>query len=247
MGDSSQPDLARAVSPARPLSDPEFACVQAFCARIIDDILDLALITHVESDFHAFARHRRSVGDGFCDPSFDPTRCTIGAGDFWLRVVDDAGDTVAAGATRILHGVDDFFQLMLSERLWGERPLRPVGRCRPVCSIAPFGGVIAHFGGLWVEPSQRGRGLAKLVAALARGLALRNHAFDFETSLVFEPLVDVAKRQREYPRCDLVIDGHFPSTGRSERVYLCHRSRAEALRAMGCAVPDGGKPLSAVA
>jgi hypothetical protein len=243
--------VAFQTAPARPVSEPltdaEFVCVQRYCEQLINEALSLELSVHVETDFRAFANYRGGVGDGFCYPSFDPARCRIGRADFWLRLVNDAGDTVAANATRIFADVEDFFQLVRTEALWSDRLPRVVGRSEPVCSISPFGGVIAHFGGLWVEPSQRGRGLAKLLPALARGLALRNLSFDFDTSLVFEPLVGLALGQYQYPRCELVIDGYFPPTGKSERVYLCQMSRAEALTSMGLAAVDDRESLGAVA
>src|ERR1700733_13117137 len=66
----------------------DFATVQAHCARTINDLLRMDLTVHVEHDFHAFARYRRSVGDGLCNASFDPACCRINRADFWLRVVD---------------------------------------------------------------------------------------------------------------------------------------------------------------
>ncbi len=234
-------------SSPRRLSDAEFACVQAHCARVINDILRLGLSVHVETDFHAFARYRKSVGDGFCYPSFDPTCCRIAPSDFWLRVVDDAGDIVAAQAARFFDDVEDFYHLMRSETLWYDRMIHEVGRCRPNCTIPPFGGVVAHNGGMWVSRPHRLRGLAKLLPALSRGLQLRNHSFDFDTGLVFERIAQVALTLYQYPRCELVIDGYFPPTGKSERVYLCHMSRDEALRSVGFAAVDEFEPLGEVA
>jgi len=232
---------------SEPLSDIEFGLVQQYCARTMAEILRLGLSVHIEQDFDAFAQARRSVGDGFCYPTFDPARCRISASDFWLRVVDDGGKTVSTLATRIFEDVEDFYQLIRSEAIWGDRILRAVGRCHPVCTIPPFGGVIAHNGGMWVDPTRRGHGLAKLLHGLSRGLALRNSAIDHDTGLVFEPLVRVAFSQYQFPRCDLVIDGYFPPTGKPERVYLCHISRAEALASMALAAVDNREPLSAVA
>lgn len=232
---------------AGPLTDPEFACVQRHCATTLTTILRLGLTVHVEHDFPAFMRYRGAVGDGFCYPSFDPARCRIGPDDFWLRAVDDDGRTVACNATRIFRDVEDFYDLMRSEALWGDRLPRVIGRCEPDCTIPTFGGVVGHWGGMWVDPSQRGRGLAKLLPELLRGLMLRNHAIDYETGLVFEPLVGLALGQYQFARCEKVIDGYFPPSGKPARVYLCHTDRAEALRSVGFAAVDDREALSAVA
>jgi hypothetical protein len=232
---------------SRPLTDAEFACVQTHCTQTMNEILRLGLVVHIETDFYEFARLRRSLGDGFCYPTLDPTHCRIGPAAFWLRTVDDAGDTVAVLAARIFTNVADFYQLMRAETLWDDRHVHEVGRCQPICSIPPFGGVVGHSGGMWVSPSQRGHGLAKLMQSLSRGLQLRNHAIDVDTGLVFEPLVRFALSQYEYPRCELVIDGYFPPTARPARVYLCHMARAEALSSMGFAAVDYAEPMEAVA
>src|ERR1700733_7163782 len=80
--------LTQTAPAPHPLTDREFATVQAHCARAINDLLRMDLTVHVEHDFHAFARYRRSVGDGLCNASFDPACCRINRADFWLRVVD---------------------------------------------------------------------------------------------------------------------------------------------------------------
>jgi hypothetical protein len=245
-GAPALPAVAAAPMPrSRPLTDLEFGCVQDYCGRTMNDILRLGLTVHIEDDFHAFARLRRSIGDGFCYPSLDPKQCRIGAKDFWLHVVDDAGETMATLAARVFADVDDFYQLMRSETLWNDLRLHEVGRCQPNCSIPPFGGVVGHSGGMWVSPAQRGRGLAKLMQSLSRGLQLRNHAIDVDTGLVFEPLVQFALSQYQYPRCELVIEGYFPPTGKDARVFLCHMDRQEALRSMAFAALDNLKPLAA--
>jgi hypothetical protein len=239
------PALPATQSP--PLTDEQFGCVQNYCGRAMNDIARLGLTVHIDHDLHAFARLRRRLGDGFCYPSLDPTQCRIGPDAFWLHVLDAAGETTATLAARIFADVDDFYQLMMSETLWWDRRPHEVGRCRPLRSIPAFGGTVGHSGGMWVSPTQRGRGLANLMQSLSRGLQLRNHAIDVDTGLVFEPLVSFAMSQYQYPRCELVIDGFFPPTGKDARVYLCHMTREEALTSMESAAVDHAEPLEAVA
>lgn len=243
------PDAVAAPVPAtgQPLSNAEFGAVQADTERAFNDLLRMGLTVHVEHDFEAFAHYRSGVGDRLVNPSFDPACCRIGPSDFWLRVVDDSGQTVATTATRIFVDVDNFYQLMRSGRLWGDRLLRVVDRCETECSVPAFGGVIGYWGGMWVDPAQRGRGLAKLVPELQRGLMLRNNAIDFETGLVFEPLVALALRQYQFARVELVVDGYFPPTRKPTRVFLCHMDRRELLRLVGFAAGDDAEPMSAVA
>jgi hypothetical protein len=241
------PGAAPTPSNEHALSNAEFGAVQAYTENAINSLLRMGLTVHIEHDFEAFARYRRSVGDGFVNASFDPERCCIGAEDFWLRVVDDTGKTAATSAARIFHGVDDFYQLMESGRLWSDRLLRVVDRCETACSIPPFSGVMGYWGGMWVDPAQRGRGLSRLVPALQRGLMLRNSAIDFETGLVFEPLADLALKQYQFARVEIVVDGYFPLSHGPSRVFLCHTTRAELMRLVGFSTADDVKPMSAVA
>lgn len=95
-----------------------------------------------------------------------------------------------------------------------------------------FGGTVAHCGGIWVGASQRKRGLPVLMPALGRALMLRNHGVDHDTGLIFEDLANTRMPLTSYgyARQHLCIDGHFPPTGKPERVYVCHLSQDEALQ-----------------
>jgi hypothetical protein len=245
--DAINPPVIQPLGAPPRLSDAAFAAVQRHCARTLNELLRMGLTVHVERDFEAFAHYRRSVGDRLVNPTFDPALCRIGPSDFWLRVVDDAGDLAATTAVRVFEDVDDFYHLMRTGALWCDRPLRLVEPCETACAIPAFGGVIAYWGGMWVEPPHRGRGLAKIVPQLQRGLLLRNSPFDYETGLVFDPLVGVAQRQYQFPRVELVVDGYFPPTRRPTRVHLCHMTTDEALDLIGFAAEDQLERVSAVA
>jgi len=217
-----------------PLDDAEFDLVQSFVARLLPAFRRRGLEFHVSSDFDEFVAIRRASADGFVYPTYDPRQSRISPADaFWVKICNDAGDVVAGQATRIFD-VPDFYQLLQSGRLWFDRALAPVPRFIVDCDLPSFGGRIAHLGGLWVDKEYRGNKLAALICATTRALTLRNHGFDHETGLCFEPIAlrRLPIESYGHPQLALCVDGYFPVTRKDERVYLSHLSRAQALRQM---------------
>ena len=82
-----------------------------------------------------------------------------------------------------------------------------------------------------IDNTYRGHKLATLICATTRALTLRNFGFDHETGLCFEPIALKRLPIESYghPQLALCIDGYFPVSGKPERMYLSHVSRAQAL------------------
>lgn len=216
------------------LSDRDYGLVQRHLAGSISRLLMLELSMTVEHDFNEFAALRRSFEDGFVYPTFDPALCNLRERAFWLRITDRDGSVVAVHASRIFQ-VERFFDLMRNERIWGDlRPRMLSPGYRFIAPLEEFGGTVGHTGGLWVSPTQRGRGLASLLPAIARDMMLRNHEIEHDTALVFEAIAasGMPARIYGYSHAPLCVDGYFPPARRAARVHFCYLSRAEALVAL---------------
>ncbi|HLI10839.1 MAG TPA: hypothetical protein VKY65_04500 [Alphaproteobacteria bacterium] len=216
-----------------PLTDAEFGLVQRFIDRIVEENLELGLSSEIEHDFDMFARMRRTCG--FLYPTFDPCVSDLGDDALWVRAVTPFGDTVAMSAARVFE-TDDFYELIRNERVWFRTPPPDAGERCKVQRIGPFDvrGVVAHVGGLWVNPAWRKRGLSRTLPWLVRALLLRNFGVDHVTSLVFEGIAfsGLPKNAYGFTTVGLVIDGFFPPTEKDERVYMCHITRQEILQRM---------------
>jgi hypothetical protein len=222
--------VTHSIGPA--LSDAEFDLVQSFIVALFPAYESRGFSFHVSTDFNEFVAIRRASANGFVYPTYDPGQSRITAENgFWVKICNAAGDVIAGQATR-LFDTSDFYTLLRSGRVWFDRPLTPVPDFPFACTLPNCSGRVAHLGGLWVDAPYRGHKLASLICATTRALTLRNFGFDHETGLCFEPIA--LKRlpidSYGHPQLALCIDGHFPLTGKKERVYMSHVSRAQALR-----------------
>jgi hypothetical protein len=135
----------------------------------------------VRRNFRDYAAIRHANGDAHLNQAFDPVFTRFGADDFWLLAQNQAGDHIATYCVRRFI-VDDFYRLIRSQALWfgAARPADP--RFVVECEIPPFGGEVAHAGGLWVRKDYRGASrqprLSTVMSRLACAIALRNRPFD---------------------------------------------------------------------
>jgi len=213
------------------LSETEFAVVQRAVAVMMDEALAIDLEISIGADWEEFGRLRGPRGEGGVYPTFDVRHSRIAAGDgLWVRIGERSGKLVALAAGRVFR-TSDFMEVLRSERLWFDRSLRALSPAfRVVDSYfgdQPWGGVVSHGGALWVAPEFRRHGLSTFVPELVRALMARNFGVDWHTSLVFERLVELARKAYGYSEAELVVDGFFPVTGTKERVYLTRMSRRE--------------------
>lgn len=225
------------------LDDAEFDLVQSFIQRLFPAYEARGLEFQVSSDFAEFVAIRHRSANGFVYPTYDPEQSAISPENaFWVKILNPAGEVIGGQATRIFE-TPDFYPLLRSGRVWFDRSLAPVPKFPFDCPLPPFGGRVAHLGGLWVDEAYRGRRLASLICATTRAITLRNFGFDHECGLCFEP---VALRRLPidaygHPQLALCIDGYFPVSGKLERVYLSHVSRVQALqqiaRGWGLTIP----------
>ncbi len=171
------------------------------------------------------------------NPTFDPERSPVSAANsYWLDVRDHDGQTVACLAARVIH-TDDFAGHLSSMRLWYD-PL-PTELKGPLDLILPsetpvLSGAVAHYGGHWVHPSWRGKGIPGAMLPLAKILTIELFGNDWDTGIV---LSNSARKGRlltayGFANTEICYSGFFPPLQRDETFFLVYSSREQTLRAL---------------
>ncbi|WP_424534053.1 hypothetical protein ACOZ38_27510 [Sphaerisporangium viridialbum] len=195
-----------------------------------------------DEDISGWVRHMRTAvqADGI-NPTFDPERSPISpCNSYWLDVKDCSGGTVACIAVRMVH-TDDFVRHISSMRLWFD-PL-PTGMGGPLDLVLPpdtpvISGAVAHYGGHWVHPSWRGKGLPGVLLPLAKILTIELFRSDWDTGIVF--LKNARKQDLlaayGFARTELCYSGSFPPANRDDTLFLTYSSREQTLSALPSAI-----------
>jgi hypothetical protein len=210
----------------------------------------VGLSLRVRRNFHDYAALRRRNGDYRLNQVFDPRFMKAGERDFWLLVTDEWGDAVATHCLRRFI-VEDFYDLIRSQTLWFGARLHLVDpRFVVACEIPPFGGEVAHGGGLWVRRDYRGSAkLSFILPRLARAIALRMAPFDHDSAMIRNDPRDpprlsdrkaafMGMRTYGFARVRRFVDGWFPPEGRNAIMHLCHATRAEATASLVAPSPE---------
>lgn len=204
----------------------------------------IGIFLQVRGDFGEYRAIRRSSGTRHLNQAFDTRHVEFGAGDFWLLAENDAGEAIATYCLRRF-AVDDFYDLIRSLTLWFSKRLRTVDpRFVVECRIPPFGGEVAHGGGLWIRGDYRGCSrLAAVMPRFARAIALRQRPFDHDSAMIRNDPGDrahVAERKATFmgrkvygfARVHRFCAGWFPPERRDALMYLCHATRDEAIASL---------------
>jgi hypothetical protein len=216
------------------LSDQDFGLLQTSVDAMMERLASLRLNLIVERDFDKLLSFLRAMNSLTQNPTFDPAVNDLRDAGFWLRIVDENGDTVASHAQRIFITAD-FHELLVSGRLWYTNGLVMLpGQVPPQIerSSMLISGVVAHAGGLWVNPVYRKKGLSMFLPFLSRSLCLRNYDTDFYTALILSTMATsrIPTADYGYPHVEWCMRGWFPPTRRNEEdVHLCYMTRAETL------------------
>ncbi|WP_375784810.1 hypothetical protein ACE10Z_34760 [Bradyrhizobium sp. Pha-3] len=123
-------------------------------------------------------------------PSFRPDRSPIKSGDgYWIIGVDKNNEIALTDAARLFDlSQSNFAEHLQSLEAFYANPTmhaHPQDRC--ACrapSAKKITGRVAYHGDLWVRRDFRGKGLAKITAAIAHGVSFAMWAPDFLCSLV---------------------------------------------------------------
>lgn len=215
------------------LANAEFGLVQHCIDALTEKLAALHLSIVIEQDFRALVDFLRASNAHNLNPTFDPAHNDLSSKAFWLRVIDEKGETVASQAQRIFE-TEDFCDLVQTGMLWypngltlkdGQAPLRIH---RPSMMV---GGTVAHAGGLWVNPRFRKMGVSLYLPYLARALVLRNYEPDFITCIVLASMGKTALPMSAYGyrHVEPCASGWIPPVNRNDAIDLCYLTQAEAI------------------
>lgn len=214
---------------ARPALDvTETEIVHAGIEQLEETAIRAGLEITIETDFAEFARLRQA-GGGSLNQTIDPRHSRLDRDAFWLRATAFDGTLAGMYAAKVFR-VANFMDLLHNERLWFDRgPNLVTGKQTILDAFAPFGGVVSHGAGLWVNPVFRGRRLSSLLPEYVRALAVKLHAVDWHTGLFMARDRDHARRAYGFTHIELVIDGFCHITGPNSQVCMGLMSRRTIL------------------
>ncbi len=197
---------------------------------ITQHIAELGLSIAIERDFNMLYEILTANGS-FANPTFDPKESRMGPRDFFIRLIDETGRSVATSAERVFD-TEDLLEMIAVGTLSyadGYRQRHPVERIELQPVSTRFSGRISHSGSTWTHPDWRRRGLAMYMTYLTRALSFRNYGCSINTGFVLQKLNDtsVPRLSYGYPHIELVVDGLFPPVGPDQRLYLCWVTREE--------------------
>jgi hypothetical protein len=216
------------------LNDQDFGLLQTSVDAMMERLASLHLNLIVERDFARLLQFLRAMNSPTQNPTFDPDVNDLRNAGFWLRIVDENGDTVASHAQRIFITAD-FHEVLASGRIWYDSGMSLLAGQMPLQvqrSATLVSGVVAHAGGLFVNPLYRKKGLSMFLPFLSRSMCLRNYNTDFHTALVLASMAGsrIPKSDYGYPHVEWCMRGWFPPTRRNEEdVHLCYMTQAETL------------------
>jgi hypothetical protein len=233
-----------------PLNPDEAERIQRAIEDTIAALGEAGISLHVRRNFETYAAIRRAYGENHLNQAFDPEEVHLGPGDFWLLAENYKAEAIATYCVRRFL-VDDFFSLVRSQALWFSNKPQLIDEHFVVeCTILPFGGEVAHGGGLWVRQDYRGCSrLATLMPRFARAIALRMRPFDHDTGMIRNDprdRSDTADRKASFmgkyvygfARVHSLVDGWFPPEARRAVIHLCHSTRAEAVASLAQALSN---------
>lgn len=149
------------------------------------------------TDFGEFLEtNRRKRGrDWFSPlPCFSPEYCTLDERNaFWLKGVNQAGDTVMSHAIRLYVWPNTTMKAEVESLrfLYDVVPDAPDARGEATAPMAAkMSGRVGLMGSLWLDPDYRGGKLAATISPLTRAVALARWLPDYCCSIVFQTGVD---------------------------------------------------------
>lgn len=154
-------------------------------------------------------------------------------GSFWLRVMDETGETIATHAEALFQ-TDDFMRLIESRELWHPNGIPVPPGIEPPTIMRPpveLAGKIGYGGSMWVSEAHRKRGLSMYLPYLSRALFMRNYETDYHTGIVLNGLglATVPRQGYGFAHVEPCLTGWFAPSGRHAAAYLCYMDQQEAL------------------
>ena len=232
------------------LTDEQLSRIQAYVDRVIAELKLSGLSLVVGTDLGEWARFMRTApGIAAVTTTFDPEHSYVHPGNsFWISLRDQAGAIVGCNCFR-LFVTDDVLPLIRSWRLFFDR--QPLLEMKPLRLVSPsdipiISGRVGYGGGYWLHPSQRGKGLTRLVPRVCRALGLRHFDVDWVFGLHKETPGRTAMARESYglPNQFPCIRGYFPPRGEDGAYRIAYIHRGEMLQLI---YADAARPGSLTA
>ena len=194
---------------------------------------ELGLRAHVEHDFTRLGAFLREQNN-FVNPTYDPEHSDLTPEDFWLRLVDKTGATVACSAERTVT-TDDFASLVARGTIWYRGGFAAIGGPAEI-PVLPLGeklaGRVGASGSTYTVQAWRRHGLALVMTWYTRLLSFRDLDTTANTGFVRHSLAQtsVPSQSYAYDRIEKIIDGYFPPQRGPETLYLCSIDQAGMAR-----------------
>jgi hypothetical protein len=194
---------------------------------------ELGLRPHIEHDFVGLREFLGSQ-NSFVNPTYDPKCSDLSKDDFWLRLVDADGATVACSAERTVE-TEDFSSLVARGTIWYRGGFVDIGgpAIIPVLPLAQqLRGRIGASGSTFTSQAWRRHGLALVMTWYTRLLSFRDLGTEANTGFVRHSLAQtsVPSQSYAYDRIERIIDGYFPPQRGEETLYLCSIDQAGMAR-----------------
>jgi hypothetical protein len=154
----------------------------------------LSLSTDFEELAHVNAANQRDWYPLM--PNFDPRHSTLTAENaFWLKGINAQGEVVLCQAVRLYaFGGTTLKDELESLRFYYERPEAAIANGISIKVAAPIASTISrrvsYGGALWIRSDFRGGGLARLIPAVNRALAVTRWYPSYHTCILMQPTVE---------------------------------------------------------
>jgi hypothetical protein len=200
---------------------------------LVERLRELGLRCEVERDFGGLVEFLGSQGN-FVNPTYNPAHSDLGADDFWIRLVDAQGATVACSAERTLE-TDDFCAMVANGTVWYRGGFADIGgpASIPVLPVSqPLAGRVGASGSTFTTQAWRRHGLALVMTWLTRLISFRDLGTNINTGFVRHSLAmtSVPSQSYAYEHIERIIDGYFPPQRGPEQLYVCWIDRAQMAR-----------------
>jgi hypothetical protein len=193
----------------------------------------LDLRWELETDFSQLAKFL-SEQNSFVNPTYSTEHSDLGREDFWIRLLDNTGRTVACSAERTVETAN-FVDMVAEGTCWyrnGFADIGQAGRIETLPVSEHLGGKIGLSGSTFTLPEWRRHGLALIMTWLTRLISFREFGTEINTGFVRHSLAQtsVPGQSYAYDHVEPIINGYFPPQRGQEHLYLCWIDRVGMMR-----------------
>jgi hypothetical protein len=206
------------------LANVETAIFDVGINSLVARLRELGLRVELERDFAGLVEFLSSQNT-FVNPTYHPQYSDLGKEDFWVRILDESGKTVACSAERTVY-TNDFRMMVARGTIWYRNGFSDVGEpgVIPITSTPELlRGKIGTSGCAYTLAEWRRHGLAMVTTWLSRLVSFRDFGTGVNTGFVRHSLAQtsVPRASYGYDHIECIINGYFPPQRGTETLYLC--------------------------